>query len=276
MRTRLTRLLASAAVFGGVLAAGGLTASASESEGGQGGEAIDMRMHIAVDRFAAKDGKAYATGPVTLRTEQSDGTEETTVEYASFRVQRGTGGGGDGDKTCKILRLHLSASFVALLGLEVTTSDINVEITGHSRRALGKLFCKLSEGLKLDRAQLTRKTVRSLNRRLDGDQLNIVRFNARLHPRRSPPRRQRPLHAPRVMEAPAVRSSISTWARSSWTCSASLWISTARLLRARSISTRMPTRTAAPSAQRCVRFRAVPQTRPPSHRRIWTLNLRSA
>jgi hypothetical protein len=182
MRTRFSRLLASAAVFGGVLAAGGLTASASESGESQGGEAVDMKMHIAVDRFAARDGKAYASGPVTLRTQQSDGTEETTVEYASFRVRRGAGGGGDGDRTCKILRLHLSASFVALLGLEVTTSDINVKITGHRKRALGKLFCKLSEGLKLDRAQLTRKTVRSLNRRLDGDQLNIVRFNARLHP----------------------------------------------------------------------------------------------
>ncbi len=188
MKTRLTRLLASAAVFGGILAVGGITASASEvAEHRGGGEAVDMKMQIAVDRFAAKEGKVYATGPVTLNTEQSDGTEETTTQYTSFRVQRGAGSGGDDGKTCKILRLHLASSFVALLGLEVKTSDINVEITGHSRRALGKLFCKLSEGIKLDRAQLTRKTVRSLNRRLDGDQLNLVRFNTRLHPQELTP-----------------------------------------------------------------------------------------
>ncbi len=181
MRTRFTGLLASAALFGGVFAAAGFAADTDAPDGKRSaGDAVEMKMQIAVDRFTVRGGHAYAQGPVTIRTEQSDGTQAKTVQEGSFRVQRGSAG-GDG-KSCKILRLHLSSSFVALLGLEVTTSDINVEITGHTQRALGKLFCKLSEGLKLDRAHLTKRTVRSLNQNLDGEQLNLVRFSTRLHP----------------------------------------------------------------------------------------------
>ncbi len=169
-------MLISAALFGS-LCATGIATGAEPAEDGQQAEdkPIEMHVQVAVDRFAMKSGRAYAEGPVTLRTTESDGTRETVRSDVRLRI--------DGKKDCEILKLRIEKLFVALLGLEVTTSEINLEITGRNKGSLGKLFCKLSEGLKLNKKQLTKRTVRSLNRRLDGEQLNLVRINAKLHPR---------------------------------------------------------------------------------------------
>lgn len=180
-RTKWSSLLASAALFGGLLLTSGPASAGSSSGEEASNDTVDMKLEVAVDRFEVDGRRTYASGPVTLRATQDGQTEEATVERMAMRV-RGTRG-TDGTRRCKILRLHLSESFVALLGLEVTTSDINVEITGSPKRALGKLFCKLSEGLKLNRKAQTRKTVQSLNRKLDGEELRLLRVSAKLHPR---------------------------------------------------------------------------------------------
>ena len=174
MKRRLGRVLASAAVFGGLCATGVATGAEPGDGSGAEGKPIEMKVQVAVDRFDMKRGRAYATGPVTLNTTESDGTQETITREVQLRVA--------GKKDCQILRLHLEKLFVALLGLEVSTSEINLEITGRNKGSLGKLFCKLSEGLKLNRQQLTKRAVKTLNRRLEGEQMNLVRINARLHP----------------------------------------------------------------------------------------------
>lgn len=183
MLRRLGAVLASTALLAGVSAAG--VAVAQEAPGGNGdgsaaAEPVDLRVAVTAKRFRLDGDRAYARGPMTLQATEDDGTVRTIQRQVALRVKQNS-------NKCKILKLHLAELYVDLLGLEVRTSEINLEITGESKRALGKLFCKLSEGLKLDKSKLARKTVHSLNRRLDGRELHVLRVNTRLYAQHAEP-----------------------------------------------------------------------------------------
>jgi hypothetical protein len=145
----------------GVLMAGAGAASA---------ETARLRLDISAQKFAYDHGKVVAKGPVNGEVVREDGTTEQVTKDIELKVNP--------TKNCRILDLHLAKVYLNLLGLEVRTSEINVAITGDSKRALGRLFCKLSEGLKLDRDALAKRTVHSLNRRLGDRTLQLLKFSA--------------------------------------------------------------------------------------------------
>jgi hypothetical protein len=151
-------------VMGLALVVGTQTASA---------ETARLRLDVSAQKFAYDHGKVVAEGPVHGEVVREDGTTEQVTKDIELKVNP--------TKNCRILDLHLAKLYLNLLGLEVRTSEINVSITGDSKRALGRLFCKLSEGLKLDRDALAKHTVRSLNRRLDGQALQLLKFSAPVH-----------------------------------------------------------------------------------------------
>ena len=80
-----------------------------------------------------------------------------------------------------MLELHLAELYLDLLGLQVRTSTINLRITGNRQEALGKIFCKLSEGLKLPSLAKAKRAVRTLNARLEEKPLQLVAFTASIH-----------------------------------------------------------------------------------------------
>lgn len=189
---RRTSLLAIAIALLGMACVGGI-ASADERAGApaaasdRAGETVKVRMAVSAKRFRVDGDRVYARGPMTVLARDRDGGgPETFNRRINLRVKNGGGG------RCTILNLHLAELFVDLLGLEVRTSEINLQITGDGNKALGKLFCKLSEGLELDKKKLARSAAHALNRRLDGHELNVIRFRATLHPQPAPARAEAP------------------------------------------------------------------------------------
>ena len=152
------------------LAAG--SAGAAQKANGEAKLTVDVR----AQKFVAKGGKVLATGPVVAQVERSDGTTETIRQEVNLRVKP--------TKSCRILELDLARLYVNLLGLEVRTSEIHVRITGKSKQALGRLFCNLSQGLKLDKAGLAKRTAKSLNKTLDDGGIPVLNLKATVRPQR--------------------------------------------------------------------------------------------
>lgn len=70
---------------------------------------------------------------------------------------------------CNVLTLHLAPVFLELLGLQVQTSTINLNLYAQRGEVLGNLFCALS------RAQVSfPKAARDLNARLQGRPLQVM------------------------------------------------------------------------------------------------------
>ncbi len=145
------------------------TAGAAQKRSGSAKLSVD----VTAQRFAVEGGKVVARGPVTATLTRSDGTTETLHQRVNLRV--------DPTKNCQILDLHLAKLYLNLLGLQVRTSDINVKLTGDSKQALGKLFCKLSKGLTLGKNALAKRSAISLNKALDGHGLPVLSMTAPIH-----------------------------------------------------------------------------------------------
>jgi hypothetical protein len=134
---------------------------------------VQLNVDMSAQRFAAKGGKVVARGPVDATVTRPDGTTRTITKRVTYKVTAA--------RNCKIIQLHLAPLFLNLLGLEVRTSDINVQITGdRSGGVLGRLFCGLSQGLTLDQQARTKRAVHSLNKRLDKRGLSLLSFRASL------------------------------------------------------------------------------------------------
>ncbi|UTI66099.1 hypothetical protein NBH00_07805 [Paraconexibacter antarcticus] len=109
------------------------------------------------------------------------GTAATTVGGNSTRqvvaLQARTGA------TCEVLTLRLDRLNLALLGLRLDVSAVNLRITGNRARTLGALFCKLATSTRLGNLASTRAAAASLNRRLRARPLQMIGFNAALYPK---------------------------------------------------------------------------------------------
>jgi hypothetical protein len=111
---------------------------------------------------------ATAAGVVANGTFKGTLRSGTRVTHDSapvkFAVLARAGGG-----RCNILTLHLAPVFLELLGLQVQTSTINLNITAQRGEVLGNLFCALS------RAKVSfPKAARDLNSRLHGRPLQVM------------------------------------------------------------------------------------------------------
>lgn len=107
------------------------------------------------------------------------GTAATSVGGASTRqtVALKTTTGAN----CQVLTLRLDRLNLALLGLRLDVSAVNLRITGDRSRTLGALFCKLSTATRIGNVAGIRSASTSLNRRLRGRPLQMVGFSAQLH-----------------------------------------------------------------------------------------------
>jgi hypothetical protein len=167
------------------LAVGASSAAASGGEGTQpmtlrdykaatsnsnAADATKVNLDLSAQRFVVRHGAVYAKGPVTATTRQPDGTKRVTTKRVRLKVAT--------TKKCRILRLHLAPIYLNLLGLQVRTSDINVRLTGDRRQLLGGLLCSLSKNINLNQLKQAKRTVRSLNQRLDNRPLHLLRFRA--------------------------------------------------------------------------------------------------
>jgi hypothetical protein len=131
-----------------------------------------LTVDVTAQHFSVQGNKVVAEGPVVATVERPDGSTETVTQNVDLKVSP--------TNKCQVLDLHLAELYVNLLGLEVRTSDINVKITGESDQALGKLFCSLSKGLKLDKKALAKRTARSLNKALADRPLPILSLTSKL------------------------------------------------------------------------------------------------
>lgn len=160
------------AVFVATLLTGllGFAVATAEAAPKKRAETAKLTVDVSAQKFEVRGGDVFARGPVVAKVEKSDGMTETVTQDVNLRVKP--------TSNCRILDLSLAKLYLNLLGLEVRTSDINVKITGESKQVLGKLFCSLSEGLKLDKSVLARKSAESLNRELKGQPLRILQLRA--------------------------------------------------------------------------------------------------
>lgn len=141
----------------------------------------EVNVKVSAERFFVRGGEVFATGPsrATFR-----GRDDETHE-AGGRVELQV----DSTKNCRVLELHLAELYLDLLGLQVRTSTINLKVTGDREQALGKLFCKLSEALKLSKAAEAKRAARSLNARLGDRGLPVLEFTAQVHQQEQSPQR---------------------------------------------------------------------------------------
>jgi hypothetical protein len=111
---------------------------------------------------------ATAAGVVANGTFRGTLHSGTRVTHDSapvrFAVLARSGGG-----RCNVLTLHLAPVFLELLGLEVQTSTINLNLYAQRGEVLGDLFCALSH------AKVSfPKAARDLNARLHGRPLQVM------------------------------------------------------------------------------------------------------
>lgn len=158
-----------------VPAAPALAATSSSSSAESSGAARPVRVEVRIQRFAVQGTRVVAKGVATAGlTDPSAGTQRTSAPV-TFRVRGGTG--------CRVLALRLDTLQLNLLGLHVSTSTVNLNITGQrSGGALGQLFCRLSQGVRLKARAVARSASRSLNASLHARPLRALAFTARAEP----------------------------------------------------------------------------------------------
>lgn len=148
--------------------------TAQASAPGERSPVVDLRVKMSAQRFVAHGNKVMAVGPLFAKATRASGATTVVRKRARLRVS------ATGD--CRILELKLAQLYLNLLGLKVQTSAITAEITGNQEAVLGKLFCSLSEGIKLNNTTLAHRAAKSINRSLHGHSLRILAFEAPLRP----------------------------------------------------------------------------------------------
>lgn len=184
MLRRFSVLVVSVAMFALAFTVGSAAAGSGSGGGERSAEKpVKVDMSVEAKRFRVIGKRVVARGPMTLRADERgpDGVEETLKQRVQMRVTASGKGGG----ACKVITLHLAELNVELLGLLVNTSEVNLDVKGARSKALGKLFCKLSQGLKLDKKSLARRAAHSLNQRIADREMNVLAVNARMHPQQT-------------------------------------------------------------------------------------------
>lgn len=116
-----------------------------------------------ITRFHATAAGVVATGTFsgTLRSGKGVTHHSAPVRFAVLTRAR--------HARCNVLTLHLAPVYLALLGLQVQTSTINLNVYAARGEVLGNLFCALS------RAKVSfPKAARALNARLHGRPLQVM------------------------------------------------------------------------------------------------------
>jgi hypothetical protein len=148
-------------------------AAASAATASPKSSARTLRTKVIVKQFVVRK-----TGLTALGTAATSVDGATTRQAVTLRATTGS--------SCQVLSLHLDRLNLALLGLRLDVSTVNLKITGNRARTLGALFCKLATATKFGSLRSARSAALSLNRRLRATPLQMIGFNARLYPQTVP------------------------------------------------------------------------------------------
>jgi len=130
------------------------TASASTSS---------FSMRAKITRFHATTSGVVADGTLTgrLRSGTSTARDSSAVKFRVVAKRRGS--------RCNVITLRLAPLDLELLGAQVQTSHISLDVFARKGRVLGDLFCALS------RAKVTfPRAARAMNARLGGRSLRVL------------------------------------------------------------------------------------------------------
>jgi hypothetical protein len=130
-----------------------------------------LRINAKITRFQAKGGTLTARGVIT-GTLGSGGKTTKDTAPVRFRVSAQQVGG-----RCDILTLNLQQLYLQLLGAQVQTSAINLELYATRGQILGNLFCALSKA----KIRLPRVAA-AMNHKLGKHGLTVMATKAAIKP----------------------------------------------------------------------------------------------
>ena len=144
------------------------TAGAHSSSPTRGVRSSRLSMTAKITSFrATASGAVVANGVLSgsLRSGTSVSRDSAPVRFAVAAASRGG--------RCDVITLRLAPLNLELLGVQVTTSYISLDVYAIKGRVLGDLFCALSHAkVTFPRAA---RAARALNARLDGRPLPVLR-----------------------------------------------------------------------------------------------------
>jgi hypothetical protein len=122
-----------------------------------------LSMRAKITSFRATASGVVANGTLTgkLRSGTSVSRDSAPVRFRVAAQRRG--------RRCDVITLRLAPLTLELLGVQVKTSHISLDVFARKGRVLGDLFCALA------RAKVTfPRVARALNSRLDGRSLRVM------------------------------------------------------------------------------------------------------
>jgi hypothetical protein len=119
-----------------------------------------------ITRFRASASGVVAQGTLTGKLSSGTSVSRDSAPVRFAAVAKPTGG------RCNVITLRLAPLDLELLGVQVTTSHISLDVYGLKGRVLGDLFCALSHAkVTFPRAA---RVARALNHRLNGHPLRVL------------------------------------------------------------------------------------------------------
>ena len=128
-----------------------------------------LSMGAKITSFRATASGVVADGTLTgrLRSGTSVSRDQAPVRFRVAAKRRG--------RRCNVITLRLAPLNLELLGVQVQTSHISLDVYARKGRVLGNLFCALA------RAKVTfPRVARAMNSRLDGRSLRVIAASASL------------------------------------------------------------------------------------------------
>jgi len=162
----MRKLVAGALATLAVAAVAAPQASASPAPRQRSATSSRLSMTAKITRFRATAAGVVAQGTLTgkLSSGTSVSRDSAPVRFAVAAKPRGG--------RCNVITLRLAPLDLELLGVQVTTSHISLDVYALKGRVLGDLFCALSHAkVTFPRAA---RAARALNHRLDGHPLPVL------------------------------------------------------------------------------------------------------
>jgi hypothetical protein len=142
-----------------------LAAAVAPSAIAQSTRPSKLSLTARITRFHATNKGVRANGTLTGKLSSGTGVSRDSAPVRFAVTAKSKGG------RCNVLTLHLAPLDLELLGVQVQTSTINLDLYAVHGQVLGNLFCALSRAkVTLPRAA---SVARALNSRLDGRSLRV-------------------------------------------------------------------------------------------------------
>jgi hypothetical protein len=131
-----------------------------------GGTSSRLSITAQITRFRASASGVVAQGTLTGKLSSGTSVSRDSAPVRFAAVAKPKGG------RCNVITLRLAPLDLELLGVQVTTSHISLDVYGLKGRVLGDLFCALSHAkVTFPRAA---RVARALNHRLNGHPLRVL------------------------------------------------------------------------------------------------------